>query len=70
MASYLNINPVLEKKHCTITAAMKVENEIIVSLDRKQYCVALFIDFSRVFDTVHQDNLKLHLGLSEHIVTW
>uniref|UniRef100_A0A8C5N2E5 Reverse transcriptase domain-containing protein n=1 Tax=Gouania willdenowi TaxID=441366 RepID=A0A8C5N2E5_GOUWI len=61
------------KKHSTITATMKVINDIIAALDKKQYCASLFIDLSKAFDTVDHAILKrrLHLiGLSEHTVAW
>ena len=61
------------KKHSTITAALKVVNDISVALDKKQHCVSLFIDLSKAFDTVDHDVLKLRLlnsGLSEQAVAW
>lgn len=50
---------------------MKVVNDIIVTLDNKQHCASLFIDLSKVFDTVDHDILKLGLfqsGLLEQAV--
>uniref|UniRef100_A0A3P9K1B3 Reverse transcriptase domain-containing protein n=1 Tax=Oryzias latipes TaxID=8090 RepID=A0A3P9K1B3_ORYLA len=61
------------KKHSTVTAAMKVINDIIVALDKKQYCASLFIDLSKAFDTVDHGVLKIRLlrsGLSEQAVDW
>uniref|UniRef100_A0A3B3HCE9 Reverse transcriptase domain-containing protein n=1 Tax=Oryzias latipes TaxID=8090 RepID=A0A3B3HCE9_ORYLA len=61
------------KKHSTITAATKVINDILVALDNKQYCAALFIDLSKAFDTVDHIVLKQRLisfGLSDHAVSW
>ena len=43
------------KKHSTITAAMKVVNDISVALDKKQHCASLCIDLSKAFDTVDHD---------------
>lgn len=57
----------------TITAALKVVNDIPVGLDKKQHCAALFLDLSKAFDTVDHDVLKLRLlnsGLSEEAVSW
>ena len=57
------------KKHSTITAAMKVLNDITEALDKKQHCVSLFIDLSKAFDTVDHAILRQRLpsvGLSEH----
>ena len=61
------------KKHSTITAALKVVNDICVALDKKQHCASLFIDLSKAFDTVDQDVLRLRLlnsGLSDQAVAW
>ena len=34
------------QKHSTITAALKVVNDISVALDKKLHCASLFIDLS------------------------
>lgn len=39
------------KQHSTITATLKVLNDLIEAMDSKKYCVALFIDLSKAFDT-------------------
>lgn len=61
------------KKHSTITAVTKVINDILVALDRKQFCASLFLDLSKAFDTVDHAVLKqrlLCLGLSDCVVSW
>lgn len=61
------------KKHSTVSAALKVLNDIIEALDLKKVCAALFIDLSKAFDTVDHNILidTLHkVGLSEHAVSW
>ena len=61
------------KRHSTISAALKVVNDILVTLDKKQHCASLFIDLSKAFDTVDHDVLKMRLlnsGLSENAVAW
>lgn len=61
------------KQHSTITATMKVVNDIIEALDCRKYCAALFLDLSKAFDTVDHalltDNLH-KIGLSEQAVHW
>lgn len=52
---------------------MKVVNDILVALDKKQHSALLFIDLSKAFDTVDLEVLKLRLinsGLSEQAVAW
>lgn len=52
---------------------MKVVNDVLVALDKKQHSALLFIDLSKAFDTVDQEVLKLRLinsGLSEQAVAW
>lgn len=61
------------KRHSTITAAMKVVNDVLVAVDKKQHSALLFIDLSKAFDTVDHEVLKLRLinsGLSEQAVAW
>lgn len=52
---------------------MKVFNDNPEALDKKQCCVSLFSEFSKVFDTVDHrilfDCLKA-TGFSEHDVEW
>ena len=55
-------------KHSTFTAAMKVLNDITEALDKKQYCVSLFIDLSKAFATLRQRLSSV--GLSEHAFAW
>ncbi len=61
------------KMHSTTSAALKVLNDFIESIDNKQHCAALFIDLSKAFDTVDHTVLKHRLcraGLSEQTVSW
>lgn len=61
------------KQHGTITAAMKVVNDLIDAMDRKQHCVSLFIDLSKAFDTVDHDIMLkrlVNIGLSNQAVSW
>uniref|UniRef100_A0A8C6KGR8 Reverse transcriptase domain-containing protein n=1 Tax=Nothobranchius furzeri TaxID=105023 RepID=A0A8C6KGR8_NOTFU len=80
LKEFLSINDILSKcqsgfrkGYSTTTAVMKVVNDIIVVLDRKQFCASLFIDLSKAFDTVDHAiliNRLISLGLSEHSVAW
>ena len=61
------------KKHSTVTATMKVLNDLISDIDSKEYCAALFLDLSKAFDTV--DHLVLcqrlrDIGMSSKAVMW
>lgn len=40
------------KQQSTITASIKVRNDLIESLDNRKSCAALFVDLSKAFDTV------------------
>ncbi len=61
------------KKHSTITAVLKVLNDLVKSLDGKHHCACLFIDLTKAFDTVKHKILldKLRsVGLSDNVVSW
>lgn len=61
------------KQHSTVSAAVKVVNDITEALDKKNHCAALFIDLSKAFDTVDHAILCQRLsdiGLSSHAVGW
>ena len=61
------------KQHSTVTAALKVLNDVFEALDSKKSCAALFIDLSKVFDTVDHSLLLQTLskiGISKQATTW
>jgi len=76
----LNINDILSpfqsgfrKQHSTISAALKVINDIAGALDKRKICAALFIDLSKAFYTVDHCilvNSIVSIGLSKHSVDW
>lgn len=80
LKSYLEDHEILSKfqsgyrkKHSTMTAALKVVNDISFSLDRKQNCASIFIDLSKAFDSVDHQILKqrlVNIGLSEQATNW
>ena len=61
------------KNHSTVTATMKVLNDIICALDSRKSCAEIFIDLTKAFDTVNHDILLSRLvsiGLSETAIGW
>ncbi len=61
------------KNHSTITAVLKVLNDLVRSLDGKHHCACLFIDLTKAFDTVNHNILLDRLrsvGLSDNVVSW
>ena len=60
-------------RHSSISAASLVVNDFIAALDNKQHCAALFVDLSKVFDTVDH-HLLLHklslIGFDHMSLQW
>jgi hypothetical protein len=50
-----------------VIATLNVLNDVIISLDSKQCCAAIFIDLAKAFDTVDYSILmgRLSIGVSE-----
>ena len=44
-------------KHSTIEQMHRLINEIIVALENKEYCTALFIDMEKAFDKINHESL-------------
>ena len=56
-------------KHSTIEQMHRLINEIIVALENKEYCTALFIDIEKAFDKINHERLlqTIRKQLSEQI---
>lgn len=75
LTGYLNINGILpscqsgfRRNHSTVTALLKVTDDILRAIDKGQITTLVLLDLSRAFDTVDHDVLlaKLqHVGLSD-----
>ena len=80
LTDFLDSNSILNnfqsgfrKQHSTVTAALKVFNDLIEALDLKKVCVALFIDLSKAFDTVDHKiliTILRKIGISNQASTW
>ena len=44
-------------KHSTIEQMHRLINEILLAIEKKQYCTALFMDIEKVFDKVNHKSL-------------
>ena len=59
--------------HAYTSARHKVLNDIITTIDKRQYCAAVFIDLAKAFDSVNQHILigRLgSLGFSNDCLAW
>uniref|UniRef100_A0A674F345 Reverse transcriptase domain-containing protein n=1 Tax=Salmo trutta TaxID=8032 RepID=A0A674F345_SALTR len=59
--------------HGCTSASLKVLNDIITTIDKRQYCAAVFIDLAKAFDSVNHRILisRLNsLGFSNDCLAW
>ena len=59
--------------HGCTSATLKVLNDIIIAIDKRQYCAAVFIDLDKAFDSVNHRILigRLNsLGFSNDCFAW
>uniref|UniRef100_A0A8K9Y0Q6 Reverse transcriptase domain-containing protein n=1 Tax=Oncorhynchus mykiss TaxID=8022 RepID=A0A8K9Y0Q6_ONCMY len=59
--------------HGCTSATLKVLNDIITAIDKRQYCAAVFIDLAKAFDSVNHHILigrLSSLGFSDDCLTW
>ena len=67
---YARLKPIIEKeklipdhqfgfrnKHSTIEQMHRLVNEIIHTIENKQYCTALFMDIEKAFDKINHESL-------------
>uniref|UniRef100_A0A8C7KX25 Reverse transcriptase domain-containing protein n=1 Tax=Oncorhynchus kisutch TaxID=8019 RepID=A0A8C7KX25_ONCKI len=59
--------------HGCTSATLKVLNDIITAIDKRQYCAAIFIDLAKAFDSVNHHILigrLSSLGFSDDCLAW
>ena len=62
------------KYHSTETALLRMRNDILVSMNKQQVTLLVFLDLSAAFDTVDHDillrRLEYKFGIKDQAVTW
>ena len=62
------------KYHSTETALLRIPNDILVSMNKQQVTLLVFLDLSAAFDTVDHDillsRLEYKFGIKDQAVTW
>jgi hypothetical protein len=63
-----------KKYHSTETALLKVQNDIHLSMDRKEVCFLVLLDLSSAFDTIDHktiiDVLDYQFGVTDKALEW
>lgn len=62
-----------KKLHSTVTALLKITDDIRLAMDHRKLTLLCLFDFSRAFDCVHHDLLlaKLrYIGFSGNVISW
>ena len=70
ITSYIEKNDILaksqygfRKKHSTYMAIMQLYEKVSEAIDKNEYCVGIFIDLSKAFDTINHDILLQKLDV-------
>ena len=62
------------KYHSTETALLRMRNDILVSMNKQQVTLLVFLDLSTAFDTVDHDillwRLEYKFGMKDQPLTW
>ena len=62
------------KYHSTETALLKVQNDILLSMDRQEVCFLVLLDLSSAFDTIDHktiiDVLEYQFGVTDKALEW
>ena len=73
-ALYPLLQSAYRKSHSTETALIKVQNDILMNMDRQQVTLLVLLDLSAAFDTIdHQvllDRFRLSFGISGCALQW
>ena len=73
-ALYPLLQSAYRKSHSTETALIKVQNDILMNMDRQQVTLLVLLDLSAAFDTIdHQvllDRLRLSFGIRGCALQW
>ncbi|CDQ71250.1 unnamed protein product [Oncorhynchus mykiss] len=73
LESHRTFSAVQSAGHGCTSATLKVLNDIITAIDKRQYCAAVFIDLAKAFDSVNHHILigrLSSLGFSDDCLAW
>ena len=73
-ALYPLLQSAYRKSHSTETALIKIQNDILMKMDRQQITLFVLLDLSAAFDTIyHQvllNRLRLSFGIRGYALEW
>ncbi len=63
-----------KRGHSTETALLKVQNDILMDIDKKNVSILVLLDLSAAFDTIDHEillqRLKTHYGIDGNVLKW